>query len=76
MLNKGGRVRYLICGPGGRFPFSAKKDDGAARRAGFFDLQRYDLVRIAEPEIREGGWGFGPSTRIIKMDLPRTARPN
>jgi len=75
MLNKGGRVRYLICGPGGRFPFSAKKDDGAARRAGFFDLQRYDLVRIAEPDIREGGWGFGLLTRILKVDLPLSAWP-
>ena len=76
MLNKGGRVRYLICGPGGRFPFSAKKDDGTARRAGFFDLQRYDLVHIAEPEIREGGWGFGLSTSIVKIDLPRSAQPD
>jgi len=76
MLNKGGRVRYLICGPGGRFPFSAKKDDGAARRAGFFDLQRYDLVHIAEPEIREGGWGFGLSTSLVKLDLPRPAQPD
>jgi len=71
MLNKGGRVRFLLCGPGGRFPLSAKKDDGAALRAGFFDLRRYDLVRIAEPEMREGGWGYGSLTSIVKVDLPR-----
>ncbi|MDX9897296.1 MAG: small ribosomal subunit Rsm22 family protein [Spirochaetia bacterium] len=66
MLNKGGRVRYLICGPGGRFPFSARKDDEAARQAGFFSLGRYDLIHIHEPEIREGGWGFATNTRINK----------
>ncbi len=74
MLNKGGRVRFLLCGAGGRFPFSAKKDDDAARRAGFFDLRRYDLVKIAEPEIREGGWGFGLMTRMVKIDLPLSTR--
>lgn len=73
MLNKGGRVRYLLCGPGGRFPFSARKDDEAARRAGFFTLGRYDMVRIVDPEIREGGWGFGPGTAIRKLDALASA---
>ena len=27
-----------------------------------------DLVTIAEPEFREGGWGFGPRTRIKRLD--------
>ena len=73
MLNKGGRVRYLLCGPDGRFPFSARKDDEAARRAGFFSLGRYDLVRITDPEIREGGWGFGPGTAIRRLDALASA---
>jgi len=64
MLNKGGRIRYLICGAGGRFPFSARKDDPAAAHAGFFSLERYDLLRIHQPELREGGWGFGPETTL------------
>lgn len=64
MLNKAGRVRYLLCGPAGRFPFSARKDDDAAIRGGFFLLRRYDLIEVANPEIREGGWGFGPRTII------------
>lgn len=68
MLNKGGRVRYLICGPGGRFPFSARKDDETARKAGFFSLKRYDLVCINQPEIREGGWGFGANTICNKIE--------
>jgi hypothetical protein len=65
MLNKAGRVRYLLCGQRGRFPFSARKDDPVAAAAGFFGLARYDLIRVEEPESREGGgWGFGPATRI------------
>lgn len=70
MLNKAGRVRYLLCGPGGRFPFSAKKADEAATRAGFFSLRRYDLLQVDNPEIREGGWGFGPRTAIRVIDTP------
>lgn len=65
MLNKAGRVRYLLCGQRGRFPFSARKDDPAAAAEGFFGLGRYDLIQVEEPESREGGgWGFGPATRI------------
>jgi SAM-dependent methyltransferase len=67
MLNKGGRVRYLVCGPEGRFPFSARKDDEHARRAGFFALERYDLLRIQDPGQREGGWGFVQGTRIERI---------
>ncbi|MDX9957640.1 MAG: small ribosomal subunit Rsm22 family protein, partial [Spirochaetia bacterium] len=73
MLNKAGRVRYLLCGPRGRFPFSAKRDDPAAVAGGFFRLGRYDLIQVEEPESREGGgWGFGPETRI-RLVLPSGA---
>ncbi|GAB1431849.1 hypothetical protein MASR2M29_04740 [Spirochaetota bacterium] len=65
MLNKGGRVRYLLCGKEGRFSFSAKKDDKAATAGGFFDLKRYDLISVSKPEPREGGWGFGQNTEIL-----------
>ncbi len=67
MLNKGGRVRYLLCGPSGRFPFSARQDDAAARSAGFFELGRYDLITVDKPERRENGWGFGPGTRLRRL---------
>ncbi|MBU0928088.1 MAG: small ribosomal subunit Rsm22 family protein [Spirochaetes bacterium] len=67
MLNKGGRVRYLLCGPGGRFPFSARRDDEAARAGGFFSLGRYELISVDEPEPREGGWGFGARTAIRRL---------
>jgi hypothetical protein len=73
MLNKAGRVRYLLCGNRGRFPFSAKRDDPAAAAGGFFGLARYDLIQVEEPESREGGgWGFGPGTRI-HLVLPSQA---
>jgi hypothetical protein len=71
MLNKAGRVRYLLCGQRGRFPFSARKDDRAAVAGGFFSLGRYDLIRVEAPESREGGgWGFGPATRISLLLPP------
>lgn len=64
MLNKAGRVRRLLCGPAGRFPLSAKRGDPAAEAAGFFGLGRYELLRVLDPERREGGWGVGPATRL------------
>lgn len=70
MLNKAGRVRYLLCGPGGRFSFSARNGDGAATDGGFFSLRRYDLIQVHNPEPREGGWGFGPKTTIHVLGAP------
>lgn len=70
MLNKGGRVRYLLCGPAGRFPFSARNGDDVATRGGFFALRRYDLIEVDNPEIREGGWGFGLKTTIHTLAPP------
>ncbi len=64
MLNKAGRIRYLLCGPEGRFPFSARRDDPVASEAGFFSLERYDLIRVSRPEIRENGWGMASGTEI------------
>ncbi len=52
MLNKAGRLRYLICGAEGRRSLSAPKDDSRALSAGFAELGRYDLIRITRPELR------------------------
>ncbi|HAX37697.1 MAG TPA: hypothetical protein DD477_07825 [Spirochaetaceae bacterium] len=68
MLNKAGRVRYLLCGPAGRFAFSAKQDNSQAKAAGFFRLQRGDYLRISQPEQRENGWGFQASTVIAVVN--------
>lgn len=68
MLNKGGRLRYLLCDGARRFPFSARKDDPRAKAQGFLGLRRYDLVEITHPEIRKSGeevsYGVGPETYI------------
>ena len=52
MLNKSGRIRYLLCDGEKRIPLSAKNGDLNARQNGFFTLQRYDTVKISSPEIR------------------------
>lgn len=70
MLNKAGRVRRLLCGPGGRFPLSAKKGDRIAEAAGFFALERYGLLELEKPELREGGWGIAADTRIHVAQNP------
>ena len=70
MLNKAGRVRRLICGPRGRFPLSARNGDPAAVRAGFFSLERYELLSIDNPEEREGGWGIAADTVLARGALP------
>jgi len=69
LLNKSGRVRRLVCGPRGRFPLSAPSGDPMATRAGFFDLDRYELVTVEDPEARKGGWGVGSETRITRLCL-------
>ncbi len=52
MLNKSGRVRYLLCDGESRIPLSAKKDDEVAKKLGFFGLNRYDKVSVGNPELR------------------------
>ncbi len=52
MLNKSGRVRYLLCDGKKRFPVSAKADSIHAKEIGFFQLKRYDTIEITNPEIR------------------------
>ncbi len=64
LLNKAGRVRFLLCGREGRFPFSAPADSPLARESGFLGLRRGDVLRVRNPEIRERGWGLSPETKI------------
>lgn len=52
MLNKSGRIRYLLCDGKKRFPVSAKADSIHAKEIGFFQLKRYDTIEITNPEIR------------------------
>jgi len=52
MLNKAGRLRYLLCNDAGRFAVSARKDDPVAQTAGFFSLHRGDRIRLRGAELR------------------------
>lgn len=58
MLNKAGRLRYILCGEGSLATVSARADDEAARGAGFMDLKRGDRIRLDGFEDRPGG-GLG-----------------
>jgi len=66
MLNKAGRVRYLICGGPGRVPFSAKRGTGFPAERTFFSLRRSELIILEGAEERESGLGLSASTRIEK----------
>jgi len=68
MLNKAGRLRYLLCNDAGRFAVSARKDDPAALSAGFFGLRRGDRIRLRGAELRgtdeAEALGFLPATGL------------
>lgn len=58
MLNKAGRLRFVLCGEGRLETLSAGAEDAAARAKGFMGLRRGDIIRARGLEIRQGG-GFG-----------------
>lgn len=66
MLNKGGRVRRLVCGADGRFPLSVAQGHPDETRSGFSLLKRGDEIFVDGPEPRENGWGVGGETKIRK----------
>ena len=68
MLNKSGRVRFLLCNGKERVSVSAKNMEAHAQSEGFFNLKRYTLVEIENPEKRGDenniSWGIGAETKI------------
>ena len=68
MLNKAGRVRYVLCDGKKRFTLSAKKGDAVAAGKGFFDLRRYNVIEVTNPELRgdknNPSFGIGETTTI------------
>ena len=68
MLNKSGRVRFLMCDGKNRIAISAKKDDPRAKEIGFFNLKRYDSISVTNPEIRgdkeNPAFGIKPDTNL------------
>ncbi|MDP3179302.1 MAG: small ribosomal subunit Rsm22 family protein [Spirochaetaceae bacterium] len=76
LLNKAGRLRYMLCDGGRLAALSAPSADPAAKAAGFFGLRRGDRITVEAPEFRESGFGIGPGTRIIvsaRAPAPRKA---
>jgi SAM-dependent methyltransferase len=64
MVNKAGRVRYLVCGEDGRFPLSAKRGEGFPAESAFFSLARSDRIELSGAVRRETGLALGPETVI------------
>ena len=69
MLNKAGRVRYVLCDGKARFTLSAKNGDPNAAGQGFFDLRRYDKIKVAGAQVRSQkgeplSLGFDEKTRL------------
>ncbi len=64
LLNKAGRIRYIVCGSSGRIALSAPKTDIHAKELGFFNLKRGDIIQIKNPQIRESGFGIAEETKI------------
>lgn len=69
MLNKAGRIRYVLCDGKARFTLSAKNGDPNAAAQSFFDLKRYDKIKIAGAQVRSQkgeplSLGFDENTRL------------
>jgi SAM-dependent methyltransferase len=72
MLNKAGRLRYVLCGEGRLETISARGDDAGAAAKGFMGLRRGDTLVARGLESREGGgYGLLPDS---ELDL-RTRAP-
>ena len=73
MLNKAGRVRYIVCTESGLATLSAKAGDKAAEIADFFSLKRGDCIEAESLERRAGehSFGFVPGARLtISLKAP------
>ena len=64
LLSKSGRIRYLVCGPMGRFALSASRGSHAVGIRSFFSLARGDGITFAGARQRETGWGLDDDSTI------------
>jgi len=74
LLNKAGRIRYLFCTASGLATVSARADDEYPKKIGFFTLERGDLVKLSDLEIRPGERNFGiqkSSQLSVVFKIPR-----
>jgi protein-L-isoaspartate O-methyltransferase len=72
LLSKSGRIRYLVCGPLGRFALSARRDSPGAALKPFFSLSRGDGIRFTGSRARESGWGLDEESSVQVVE--RAAR--
>jgi SAM-dependent methyltransferase len=63
-LSKSGRLRFLVCGPEGRFPLSVDGKAGFEAARALRGLKRYDLVRFEGAQKRETGYGLTADSRL------------
>ena len=68
LLSKSGRIRYLVCGPMGRFALSASRDCRGAGIRAFFTLARGDGIRVTGARQRETGWGLDDESRVDVLE--------
>ncbi len=66
-LAKSGRLRFLICGPEGRFPLSMDGRGRLKAARGFRGLARYDLIQVDGAEKRETGYGLTDASELRVM---------
>ncbi len=59
LLSKSGRVRYLVCGPMGRFALSASRESRGKALAPFFRLARGDGIRFSRRAAEGDRMGHG-----------------
>lgn len=72
LLSKSGRVRYLVCGPMGRFALSASRESRGKALAPFFTLARGDGIRFSGTRQRETGWGMDDDSSIEVVESTPT----
>ena len=75
LLSKSGRIRYLVCGPLGRFALSAPKEAPGPGVKPFYTLRRGEGIAIGGARRRETGWGLeaDSSVRVVER-LPVVRR--
>jgi SAM-dependent methyltransferase len=71
LLSKSGRIRYLVCGPLGRFALSAARSCPAPGVKPFYSLRRGEGITISGAHRRETGWGLEENSSVtVVQRLP------
>ena len=74
LLSKSGRIRYLVCGPLGRFALSAPKESPGSGVKPFYTLRRGEGIRILGARKRETGWGLEAESSVQVVERLPAAR--